>query len=464
MTDKAKKKEKKASKLIEHGKRLINKGISMYQYVTVGVWSDTRSNWRIDTVRTLSMSVKSFMDRDLQLRAAALTYKTVLAIVPALAVLFAIGRGFGLQDVLMDELHKTFSGQQSALDAVLTYVDNYLKQSSGGGVFVGIGVVFLLWTIISLLGNVEGSFNSIWGVKQGRSFARKITDYTAIILILPILLICSNGLTIFMSSAMQRLLPFHFLTPAISWILDGASLVLTWLFFAGTYLLIPNTKVRFVNALLAGCVAGTAFMVLQWVFVSGQMYVAKYNAIYGSVAFLPLFLIWAQLAWVVTLSGAVICYSSQNIFQFSFNAQIQRMSLNYRRQIAMAVMTVVVQRFIAGEKPFTEHDFAVNYRIPARLISEITNRMVEVGLLSRVVLDEKGTELGLQSAIPPNEVTMATVLDRLNADGNRDFVPGFRKSFGNIITTMDKLTESTLHNASSIKLADIQIENPEFKE
>ncbi|MDE6309999.1 MAG: YihY/virulence factor BrkB family protein [Muribaculaceae bacterium] len=455
-----KKKESKISKLVSHGQRIAKKSVAWYHYLTVGVWSDTRSTWRVDVVRTLSLSIKSFLDRDLQLRASALTYQTVLAIVPALAVLFAIGRGFGLQDMLMDELHKTFSGQQSAIDAVLVYVDNYLQQSSGGGIFVGIGVVFLLWTIISLLSNVENAFNSIWGLKQGRSFGRKITDYTAIMLILPVLLVCSNGLTIFMSTAMQKLLPFNFLTPAISWMLDGASIVLTWIFFAGTYLLIPNTKVKLTNALLAGCIAGTAFVILQWAFVSGQVYVAKYNAIYGSVAFLPLFLVWAQLAWVVTLSGAVVCYSSQNIFQFSFNEQIQRMSLNYRRQIAMAVMTVVVQRFLSGEKPLTEHGFAVKYRIPARLISEVTNSMISVGLLDRVLLDDKGAELGLQSAIPPEQVTMATVRERLNAGGNRNFVPNFSKSFANVINNMDKLNEASLHNASSIYLKDVEIIQP----
>lgn len=454
------KKESKINKIVDRSKRLVKKCLTWYHYLTVGVWSDTRSNWRVDTVRTLSLSIKSFLDRDLQLRASALTYQTVLAIVPALAMLFAIGRGFGLQDILMDELHRTFSGQQSVIDAMLVYVDNYLNQSSGGGVFVGIGLVFLMWTIISLLGNVEDSFNSIWGVKQGRPLGRKITDYTAIIIILPVLLICSNGLTIFMTTAMQKILPFKFLTPAISWILDGASIVLTWLFFAGTYLLIPNTKVRLPNALLAGCFAGTAFVILQWAFVTGQVYVARYNAIYGSVAFLPLFLVWAQLAWVVTLSGAVVCYSSQNIFQFSFNEQIQRMSLNYNRQIAVAVMTVVVQRFINGEKPMTDHDFVVKYRIPARLISDVTNSMIAVGLLDHVVLDEKSSALGLQSAIPPEQVTMGAVLERLNSYGNRDFVPNFRKSFINIINTMDKLNEAALHNASTIYLKDIKISQP----
>lgn len=452
--------EKSKSKIAERISRMAKRAASWYSYFYNGVWSDTRSNWRIDTIRTLSLSVRSFADRDLQLRSAALTYQTALAIVPALAVVFAIGRGFGLQDMIVDELHQVFAGQQGAIDGAINYVDSYLKQSAGGGVFMGIGLVFLMWTIISLIGNVEYAFNAIWGVKQGRSLGRKVTDYTAIILILPILMVCSNGLTIFMSTAMQRMLPFSFMTPAISWMLDIASLVMTWLFFAGTYFLVPNTKVRFTNALLAGGIAGTAFVVLQWLFVTGQLYVSKYNAIYGSVAFLPLFLVWAQLAWMITLAGAVICYSSQNIIQFSFNQQIRSISHDYNRQIALAVMTVVVHRFVKGERPLAEHDFAVKYHIPVRLVGEITARMLRAGLLERVVLDDKGEHFGLQSALPPERVTIATVMQRLNAEGNADFVPEFKKNFASIISKMNNLNEAYLKEAADIHLVDLEVVRP----
>ena len=103
----------------------------------------------------------------------------------------------------------------------------------------------MLYTLISLISNVESTFNLIWGVKQGRSIWRKITDYTAIFLILPILMICASGINVFMSTALQEALPFEWLTPMVSWLLDVAAMMLTWFFFVGAYLLIPNTSVPF---------------------------------------------------------------------------------------------------------------------------------------------------------------------------------------------------------------------------
>ena len=215
-------------------KRLVDKVMKSYDYIMGGVWSDTRGSWKVNIMKTLSLTVKSFFNADLQTRAAALTYQTVLTIVPALALLFAIGRGFGFQNLLKSQLFSYMPAQRSAWEQALEFVDSYLAQASEG-LFVGIGIPFLLWTLISLVSKVEECFNKIWGIPRGRSLWRKITDYTAIFLILPVLMICSSGITVFMSSTLQATLPFDFMSPVIGWLLDGASLVLTWLFFAGIY-------------------------------------------------------------------------------------------------------------------------------------------------------------------------------------------------------------------------------------
>lgn len=253
-----------------------------WAYCTTGVWLDPRRSWKVSAVKTLNLAVRSFMDSDLQVRAASLTYNTVLAVVPALAMLFAIGRGFGFQNLLQTQLYNAFPSQHAMVAASLKFVDSYLSQASEG-LFVGVGIIFLLWTMISLLGNVEDAFNIIWDVKSGRTLWRKVTDYLAIFLILPVLMIVAAGISITMSTTLHNLLPFGFLSPAVEFFLDLASYAITCLFFAGAYMLIPNTKVRFVNALLAGFIAGVSFLVLQWLFLSGQIYVAKYNAIYLSL-------------------------------------------------------------------------------------------------------------------------------------------------------------------------------------
>ena len=281
--------------------RLKNRAIGFWEYCTHGVWLDSRKKWWISVVKTLNITVKSFLSTDIQSQACAMTYRTMLALVPALALLVAIGRGFGSQAVLTNELYRLFPGHKTAVEQAMVFVDSYLNQASEG-IFVGVGIVFLLWTLISLMSNVEDAFNLIWNVKEGRSIWRKITDYTAMFLILPVLMICGSGLSILVSSTINTIFDFSFMTPFITAVFEIGSYVFTWFFFTAVFMLIPNTKVRFYNALIAGVFTGTAFMILQWLFVSGQLYVSKYNAIYGSFSFLPLLLIWMQLVWVICLS------------------------------------------------------------------------------------------------------------------------------------------------------------------
>ena len=301
--------------------RFTGRVMSAWQYVSAGVWSDPRRNWWIKILRTLNLSVQSFLNRDIQSQACAMTYRTMLAVVPALALLLAIGRGFGFQDMLQEELYKLLPAQRQAIGYLLNFVDSYLSQASEG-LFVGIGIVFLIYTLISLLGNVEDTFNLIWGQKESRSIWRKISDYTAMLLILPVLMICMSGINLLLSSTLNSIFDFSFMTPVISWILEAASWLMTWLFFTAIYALVPYAKVKFINAFVSGAIAGTGFLVLQWLFVTGTLYVARYNAIYGSFAFLPLLLLWLQLVWVIVLAGAVICYSSQNVFAFNLDNQV----------------------------------------------------------------------------------------------------------------------------------------------
>ena len=246
--------------------RLKDRLSAWWRYGTVGIWSVSRNSMKVKIIKTVNLSVRSFLNADIQSQACAMTYRTVLAIVPALAMLFALGRGFGLQSVIEGEIYAIFHAQREAISRMLAYVDSYLNQA-GEGMFVGIGIIFLLWTLISLVSSVEDSFNAIWGVKNGRSFWRKVTDYTAMLLILPVLMICAGGLSMLISSTINSIFHFKFLTPLVSALLEGGSWVFTWLFFTAVYMLMPNVKVKFGNALIAGIIAGTGFLILQWIFV-----------------------------------------------------------------------------------------------------------------------------------------------------------------------------------------------------
>lgn len=427
---------------------------SFFRYASDGVWSDTRRNWKVNTIKTLNLTVRSFLNTDLQNRASALTYNTLLAIVPALALLFAIGRGFGFENLLQTQLFQVLPSQKHALETGIDFVNSYLSQASQG-VFVGVGIVVLLWTMISLMSNIEDTFNTVWGVTRDRSFGRKIIDYTAILFLLPILMICSSGISVMMSYTLVDNPRLHFISPAVKIVLDVAPFVLTWMSFTGMYLAFPNTKVRFKNAFLSGVFAGTAFQILQYLFLSGQIYVSKYNAIYGSFAFLPLLLIWLQLVWTITLSGAVLCYSSQNIFQFNFTNDISTISLDYKRKIAVALMTVIVQRFEAERAPLRVTDFAAYYHMPSRLVTQLLHEMVAAKLLSAVAVAEE--ETAYQPAIDPSKITLGLVVGRLNAQGTDDFIPEFDTQFHNLIATVEENMQRAIDSYDKILLRDIPL-------
>jgi len=408
--------------------RLMSWAKAHWTYCTTGVWLDPRRNWKVSVVKTLNLAVRSFMDSDLQVRAASLTYNTVLAVVPALAMVFAIGRGFGFQNLLQKQLYDAFPSQHTMISTALKFVDSYLSQASEG-LFVGVGIVFLLWTMISLLGNVEDAFNIIWDVKRGRILWRKVTDYLAIFLILPILMIVAAGISITMSTTLHNLLPFGFLSPAVEFFLDLASYAITCLFFAGAYMLIPNTKVKFGNALIAGFIAGVSFLVLQWLFLSGQIYVAKYNAIYGSFSFLPLFLLWLYLVWLITLIGAILCYASQNTFALSFIGQVDSISPNYRRKVTIVVMTLICRRFYDRKPPMNVTELARTYALPARLVKDIATLLVNVRVLDYVTTDATEGEQPLQPAVPVETLTVGDVMGLIDNYGTSGFIPLFDKRF-----------------------------------
>lgn len=437
---------------------LRKRAVTMWQYGSTDVWNDRKNTFKVKVLKTINLSVRSFLSADIQSQACAMTYRTVLAIVPALAMLFALGRGFGLQTLIEKELYSIFHAQREAISRMLAFVDSYLNQASEG-IFVGIGILFLLWTLISLVSSVEDSFNAVWGVKEGRSMWRKITDYTAMLLILPILMICAGGLNMLLSSTIDSIFHFKFLTPLVTVFLEAGSWVFTWLFFTAVYMLIPNVKVKFANAFIAGVLAGTGFLALQWIFVTGQMYVAKYNAIYGSVSFIPLMLIWLQLVWVITLSGAVLCYASQNIFEFDFKEDVERISLRYREKVIMAVAVVIVRRFADSQPPITVRDIIVEYHLPSRLVNSAIDALVASGIVSRVVINGQKEVYGYQPAIEVSKITVSEVRDRLEASGRHDFIPQFDTMFPGVVQIYDKISACLDQYGGNVRLVDLPVKD-----
>ena len=427
-----------------------------WQFVSVDIWHITEYKLHIHILKTLNLSVRCFLNEKLQEKASALTFSSILAIVPALAMLFAICKGFGFQHIMQSQLFDYFPAQRQALEYMLSFVDQYLDQMKGG-VFVGIGLCFLLWTLISLLSNIEKAFNDIWQVQGGRSFYRKVTDYTSMFLILPILMVASSGFSLFMSTMLNSSVVFEFMTPLLRWVFRLAPYILTVLFFTAIYIFIPNTKVKFKYAFISGLICGTAFQIFQYIYITGQIWVSKYNAIYGSFAFLPLLLIWMQFSWLICLFGAVLTYSSQNVVNFNFEKETNQISRRYSDYIVLVIATVIVHRFRDGLPPLTKGQISRRYAIPIQLVERTVETLEEAGVVSQTLSEEERVP-AYQPAIDINKLSVGYLLRAIDREGDEDFINNLKDDFPRewrVIVDTRRLMEE---EGDKIGLKDLEIE------
>lgn len=432
----------------------VSKVKGWIDYFQTGVWEDSSKTAKVRIVKVLNLSVRSFLDRDLQSRSMSLTYSTVLAIVPAFALMLAIGRGFGLQDLLEQQLYQNFPAQKQFIALCLRFVDSYLKEASSG-IFVGIGILFLLWTLISLLSYIESAFNMIWNIKHDRTLYQKITDYVAICLMVPILMICSSGVSIFMSATIQDNMHFAFLTPFVNILLELAPVFLGWVAFSLSFYLIPNTKVDVKYALIAGAIAAVCFQILQLLFVNGQLYVSKYNAIYGSFAFLPLMLIWLQLSWLILLIGCVLTYSMQNVYGFNFIGDLKRMSENYERKVTIIMMSVIVERFRDNKQPLTSDELSRDFDIPIRVVERVAERLRLANVINFVALSQD--KFGIAPATDTAKLTVGEILQRMDMVGDHNFIPRFSTIYRAQLDKIDSWLTKSYETMADIPITEISV-------
>lgn len=233
-----------------------------------------------------------------------------------------------------------------------------------------------------------------------------------------------------------------FLSPMVEMILDIAPTILTWMSFTFTFMLIPYTKVKLKYALPSGFLCAIVFQLLQWLMVSGQIYVSKYNAIYGSFAFLPLLLIWIYMSWLVCLSGVVLTYSSQNIFRFNFRDNINEISQRYMTDVTIVILAICVKRFNQQKFPYTKRDFTERYNIPIRLVGAVIDHLVDVKLLSSVV-GKDDREPAYQPAFDLEHLTLRSVKERLRNFGKSGFIPSLQMKFEPTMRMIHKSYESS---------------------
>lgn len=402
-------------------------------------------------IKIIYLSVYQFIKDRVSIRASALTYSSLLSIIPILAILFAIARGFGLDILIEDQFRNSMDEQQAEL--IITWINSYL-QHARSGVFLGIGLIMLLWTILILADNIERSFNAIWQVKHSRSVFRKITDYFSMILLLPLLIVISSGLSIFMMTYIKELEEFILLAPIIKFFIQLVPYALTWGMFICLFIFIPNTKVRLKYTVIPGIIAGSAFQFFQYIYINGQIWISTYNAIYGSFAAIPMFLLWAQISWTICLFGAEMCYISQNLDSFSFGKETANISRRYHDFFCTIILSAICKQFAQGKDPYTATGISQTYKIPIRLTKNILYELQDIGLIYEASHDDKDKDTCYLPGIDINQLTLGMLLERLEKKGAEDFKINenqFKETWENVITAREKY----IYQANKMLLKDL---------
>jgi len=365
-------------------------------------------------VQVANLVVRDFIADRCLLRASALTYATLLSIVPLLALMFAVLKGFGVQNSLQPLLLEKFAaGSGEVIGEIVNYIDN-----TNVGRLGMLGLAMLIFTVLTLLSNIEKSFNAIWGVDETRGLLRRFADYFSVVTVGPLLVIAAISMTSTLQSHafVARFQATAFIGPIILFLFSTIPYLGMWIAFTALYIFMPNTKVNYRAAVVGGIFGGTLWQLAQLGYVHFQVGVAKYNAIYGTMAALPIFMVWIYLSWLIVLLGLEVTYAWQNLRLVPSDVRGEQVNFSSREMVALTVMLVVGEAFYRGEKRWTPERLCVDLDLPPRLAKNILAQLVRLGFLSEV--HDNGDEgCHYQPGLAPEVLTVHDLLEGLKGDG-----------------------------------------------
>jgi len=394
-------------------------------FLKTGIWRIQLTNvtWYhaffVKCLRIVLFSIQKFNKDRCPQMASALTFYSLLSIVPVLAMAFGIAKGFGFEKIFEIQLYERLPGQEEALKFIIDFAYSFLENVKGGMV-AGIGAVVLFWAVINVLGNIENSFNTIWEIKKSRPLKRKFSDYLSIMLICPVLVIMSGSITVFIRTQLTlitaKIALIGFFSPVIFFFLKLLPYVLIWILFILTYLLMPNTRVRLKSGVLSGIIAGTVYQLAQWAYISFQIGVSRYNAIYGSFSAFPLFLIWIQLSWYIVLLGAEMSYAFQNVGNYEFELDFTQITPALKKRLSFQISHMVIRNFSKEEPPLTVTRISESLKIPVNLVLQILHDLKQSRIITETIV-EASDETAFQPAIDIQKISITYLLDALDHKG-----------------------------------------------
>ncbi len=397
----------------------------------------------VELIRTLTFTVHKFVFDNSLIKASALTYYTLLSIVPLIAFFLAVGKGFGLEEMLEQQLRSNFISDKPGVGKIFEFSKNMIHHAKGG-LFTGIGIGLLIWAIIKGLGKIEMSFNQVWEIKKPRTFARKFSDYLSVMVLMPILMIILGGINVFLSAGLKTLGTEYsilgLISPVVLKLLQTLPYFIIWLLLIFLYIFMPNTRVRFKSAFIAGLVAGTIYQLVQWTYIKFQIGVSTYSEIYGSLAALPLLLIWLQLSWSIVLWGAELSFYIQNRKKVSGLTERVNNSIMSERILAIAVLHKIVYQFKNGNPPMSVFQLSKFLNLKYSEVKRSQLQLLECGLISEI--SKMGRKV-YQPAMDTKLITIAKVVNLLDQAGNNPeydfplmdykFINEIKKRYSNLI-------------------------------
>jgi len=408
-------------------------------------------------LRIIVIAARGFYNDKVQLRASALTLYSLLSIIPIVAIVFAIAKGFNVVDKIKILVEEKFPSQQENFKWLWTEAEKAINGTSGG-YMAGIGIIIFFLAVMSLLNNIESSFNHIWQIRSSRPWHRKFTDYLTIMLIAPVFIILSSGINFFISTQLPEYMInapiLDFFKPVISFLVKFAPYLLSWIALTVLFIVMPNAKVKFVPALISGVIAGTILQGIQWLYIDLQFGITKLGYLYGSFAAVPLFLVWLQTSWIVVLLGAEISFANQNISRYEMESEALNISNYQKRALILMILHMVIRNFSLGEKPISSSYIAANLKIPVRLAREILQDLSSVNLVSEIHEHEEKERL-FQPAIDINKLTVSYVFSKLDKKGIEQIMVIRNKDYEKVITILEKFDRLTAKSDYNILIKDL---------
>jgi membrane protein len=388
-------------------------------FLESGLWemdAADRRWWRrflLNLGQILTLVVRGFLADGCMLRASALTFTTLLSLVPLLALMFAVLKGFGVQNELEPLLLEQLAvGGDEAVTQIVEYINNTNVARLGT-----YGLILLIVTVLNLLSNIETSFNSIWGVEETRPLLRRFTDYFSVVTIGPLFVVLAISMTSTLKSQqlVQTLLEYEYLGEVFLSLFEVLPFMVMWLVFAGLYLFMPNVKVSPRAALIGGVFGGTLWQLSQWGYLNFQVGVARYNAIYGTMAALPILMVWIYLSWMIVLLGVEMTYATQNLRSIRQDIRGARVNFASREFIALTVLLFIGRRFYYGKPALGQQELVSHLDVPPRLLHNILEELARLGFVVATTQEIDG--VCYQPAQALEKIKLHDVIRGLAVDG-----------------------------------------------